>query len=369
MRYQVKSGHELPEHFEGWLWDEAKLLPRGEMAMVIGHDGVGKTTIAAQMVAEWTQQDEVVFLSMLEDGEGVIKSKLLAAGADLEMCVFQPDRPDGSPNAAWAIPDDLEVIEAYLRATGATVAVFDSLDAHLTPSPISHRARLALADVHGMAQRLGIVPIFLHHFNKGGTKTSIDQAIGGARGIKAAFRNILVWGDPFVGADFEGGDTERPTHALAVHKNSYGPAWPHRPTMVYSARQIDHPYAEGETVLRFELIDSTPLVSPADIYGARHAKQESVKEQFTAGRDIASEAILGTLTEARGWTPAGKLEDAAIAAGACQRTVKGTRAHMCRRGLIEKRKKADAWEWRITPKGHKACAQLHSCTHAQLHTA
>lgn len=352
MKYDVKSGNDLPEEFPGWLMADAKLMPRGELVMVIGHDGVGKTTIVSQLVADWTHQDEVVFMSMLEDGEGIIKSKLQAAGADLDMVVMQPNRPDGSADAAWSIPEDLEVIEAYLRDTAATVAVFDSLDAHLTPSPISHRARLALADCHGIAQRLGIPIIFLHHFNKGGRRTSVDQAIGGARGIKAAFRNILVWGDPFAGTKFAGGDTERPTHALAVHKNSYGPAWPHRETLIYTSEQVEHPYVEGETVLRFRLIDSTPLVSPADIYSARHEKQESVKEQFTSGTDKAAEAILSHLTANPGWTPAQTLEDAAIASGACARTVRGTRAAMCRRGLIQKRKVKEQWEWALCDQPH-----------------
>jgi hypothetical protein len=354
MEYQIKSGLDLPEEFEGWLWEDAKLIPRGELSMIIGHDGVGKTSVAMQMAAQWTREEEVVFCSMLEDGQEVIKSKLKAYNADLDMCVFQPDRPDGLPDAHWMIPDDIDKIEAYLRATGATVAIFDSLDAHMMPSPISHKARLALAAMHGLAIRLKIPVIFLHHFNKGGTNTSLDQAIGGARGIKAAFRCILVWGDPFCGAEFEGGgDNAKPTHALGVHKNSYGPAYPYRPTMVYESTAIPNPYWEDETILKFELIDSTTLVSPSDIYSARHVKQESTKDEYATSRDIAMEAILRLLGEYGDWMPATELEEGAIAAGACQRTVKGTRANMARHGLIEKVKREDAWYWQLTERGRE----------------
>src|SRR5436305_10287495 len=132
MKYQVKSGEDLPSHFEGWAWPEAKLIPRGELSMLIGHDGVGKTSLMLELAAQWSREDEVVFMSMIEDGPEIIKARLAAYEADLDMCVFQPDRPDGSHDAHWMIPDDVEKIEAYLRVTGATIAIFDSLDAHLS---------------------------------------------------------------------------------------------------------------------------------------------------------------------------------------------------------------------------------------------
>lgn len=370
MQYEIRSGLNLSETFEGWLWEDAKLIPRGELSMLIGHDGVGKTSIACQLAAAWSHEDEVIFMSMLEDGDETIKAKLAGSGADLDMCVFQPNRPDGTRDAHWMIPDDLGKIEAYLHATGATVAIFDSLDAHLSASPISHKARLALSSIHSMAARLKIPVLFLHHFNKGGTKTSIDQAIGGARGIKAAFRCILVWGDPFTGERFEGGDgMTRATHALAVHKNSYGPKWPQRPSMIYSSRVVDHPYWEGETMLQFDLIDSTPMISPDDIYAARHAKPESAKEEYVTARDVATTAILKLLSEHDDWMPATELEDGAIAAGASQRTVKGTRANMQRHGLIEKRRVGGSdgrHEWCLTDRGRehmetlKDAEKLHS---------
>jgi hypothetical protein len=362
MKYEIKSGEDLPSDWEGWLWEDAKLIPRGELSMLIGHDGVGKTSIALQLAAQWTKEDEVIYMSMIEDGPEVIKSKLSAYDADLDMCVFQPDRPDGTPDAAWMIPDDLDKIEAYLRATGATMAIFDSLDAHLTASPISHKARLALAAVHGMAIRLKIPVIFLHHFNKGGKSTSIDQAIGGARGIKAAFRSILVWGDPFGGINFEGEGTQQASHALAVHKNSYGPAWPSRPSMVYTCSTVPNPYWEGESVLKFELVDSTPLVSPEDIYSARHQKPESTKAEYVTGRDVAAEAILRLLDEHGGWMPGTELEDKTVMAGACLRTVKGTRANMARHGLIEKRRTGGSdghVEWRLTERGKEHQETIH----------
>lgn len=367
MNYEVRSGEDLPEKFSGWLWEDAKLIPRGVLTMLIGHDGVGKTSVAMQLAADWTHEDEVIFLAMVEDGQEIIKSKLKAYEADLDMCVFQPNRPDGSPDAHWMIPDDLDKIEAYLRASGATVAIFDSLDAHLSPSPISHKARMALAAVNGMAERLGIAVIFLHHFNKGGTKTGIDQAIGGARGIKAAFRCILVWGDPFNGVNFDGESKSKATHALAVHKNSYGPAYPRRNTLVYTTHEIPNPYWEGESVLKFDLSDSTLLISPEDIYAARHEKHESTKAEYVTGRDIATDAILRLLIENGDWMPATELEAGAIAAGVCQRTVKGTRANMARHGLVEKAKQGDSWFWRVTERGQEHHTTLTE-NDAKLHT-
>jgi GTPase SAR1 family protein len=364
LKQQIKSGLDLPESFEGWLWPEAKLFPRKELSMLIGHDGVGKTSIMLQLVAQWTREDEVVFCSMQEDGQEMTKAKLKAYNADMEMVVFQPDDVDGTPDIPWAIPDNLEEIELYLRATGASVAIFDSLDSHLSHSPFGHRARLDLAAVRGMAERLEIAIVFLHHFNKGGTRTSVDQAIGGARGVKAAMRNIVVWGEPWVGEDFEGSIENRATHAMAIHKANYGPKWPKRPSMIYAAHEVENPYWTGETLLEFELIDSTDKISPTDIYSSRHRKEESRKAEYaTTSRDTAAEAILTMLATRNGdgeWMPAVELEERAIASGAGQRTVKGTRARLARKQWIENSKQGDGWFWRITDSGRTEYERLHA---------
>lgn len=57
--------------------------------------------------------------------------------------------------------------------------------------------------------------------------------------------------------------------------------------------------------------------------------------------------IIDLLQEFDEWVPAVELEDAIIAAGPCRRIVKQVRATLCREGLIQKRKVADEWQWRI----------------------
>lgn len=95
------------------------------------------------------------------------------------------------------------------------------------------------------------------------------------------------------------------------------------------------------------------MISPDDIYSARHAKPESAKEEYVTARDVATTAILKLLAEKQDWMPATELEDGAIAAGASQRTVKGTRANMQRHGLIEKKKDGEGWYWRLTERGRE----------------
>ena len=352
MSKRIRRGPDLPEEFPGWLWANANLIPRHELTMIAGHDGVGKSSFALQLVAEMTVGDfsekvETVFLSMQEDAEEVTKARLKAYGADLRQTVYQPRRENGEPDTPWAFPEDLEVFEEYLRTTKATVAVIDSLDAHIS-ALASQRARVTLHLLRAIAKRHSVTIILVHHVNK--AAKTFDQAIGGGRGVKAAMRCILVWGERpksmreiimgMFGKDEDDDDDEenefeQTSHALAVHKNSYGYAFPQYKTWLYESEVIDNPYTPSHTLLKFNYSEESHVVSPTGIWQARQteiAGESGVKKQKDIARKLILQFLAGYKDE---WMPGTELLANVMTAGISQRTAERMRAELAAEAEIE----------------------------------
>ena len=346
MTPSIRRGGDLPERFDGWLWENTTgLIPRNDLTLIVGHDGTGKSQFVLSLVAEWTaKQGETVFLSMQEDSDAITKGRLAAYGADLERTVFQPARSDSTPEAPWTFPKNVAEFAAYLWQTKATVAVIDSLDVHVD-NLAAQVARQTLNALRTVAQRLNVTIILVGHVNK--TGRSLDAAIGGGRGIKAAMRCILVWGErpqseaELFAALFSGGplgnlvsddeldetkdEFEDATHALAVHKNSYGQQYPHFPTALFRSEKLPYPYQTlGDiSLLKFEYVNDAPTISPHDIWHGKLKQVRAAQAQLNQ-RDRARDMIIRFLAAAKGdWMPATELLAHVMAAGIAERTVTG----------------------------------------------
>ena len=94
----ARRGDELSTEPDVFVWDECDLIPRGLLSMIIGRGGQGKSSLLLSLVGLWTTRDkpETVFVSMAEDSDFMIRSRLVTHGADLRRCVFQGVRPDGT---------------------------------------------------------------------------------------------------------------------------------------------------------------------------------------------------------------------------------------------------------------------------------
>ena len=311
---RIRRGPDLPEQFDGWLWDDALLIPRNELTEIVGHDGSGKTSFVLGLVAGWTKQryvdrPETIFLSMQEDGEAITKGRLKTYGADLARVVVQPHLPEGEPDIPCCRP---HTTSSCSRRTSARrtrrVAVLDSLDVHVDSLGVQ-AARQSLNKMRAIAQRLKVTFILVGHFNKAGR--SLDQAIGGGRGVKAAMRCILVWGERpptaqellgalFTDDEHDSEDEPDTTHALAVHKNSYGPKFPTRQTMLYVVEKTEFPYkALGRIeLLQFNHVDDSDTVSPQGHLGTKRADPAGpgeARHQARSGEEPDRAVHLGPL--------------------------------------------------------------------------
>jgi replicative DNA helicase len=124
-----------------WLWPQR--IPRGKLALLGGHPGEGKTLISMYMAAvvsrggQWTdgtrvERGQVVILSAEDDAADTLVPRLMAHGADLDLChIVEAVREGGAPRQ-FSLLRDLERLEALLdRIGGASLMTVDVIDSYL----------------------------------------------------------------------------------------------------------------------------------------------------------------------------------------------------------------------------------------------
>ena len=186
-----------------WLWSNR--IPRGEITLLEGDPGVGKSMLTAALAAAVTSGrplpgDEptdpgMCVMASLEDHHGVvIKPRLEAAGADLGLTLF----PDMHDVHQWVrplrLPEDLGRIDEMIQMTQARLLIIDPLMAVLGRDINSDRdqdVREALGPLAEIARPVGTAVVIVRHLNKAVGKSAIYRG-GGSIGIGGLARSALM---------------------------------------------------------------------------------------------------------------------------------------------------------------------------------
>lgn len=202
-------------------WIDAGRLPLGELCVLAGIGGLGKSAYVCAVAARITRGESgasldgsprsVVFCSAEDSWEHTLP-RLLAVGADLGRVFHMAigDEPD-----AIAIPDDLRELEGLIEEQGdVALVVFDPLVAFLSDKTDTHRdhdTRRALGPLASMAQRTKVCVLGVMHLNK---KDGADpyQRLSASVAFYNAVRSVLFFGVPPTT------DEESGTRVLVVQK-------------------------------------------------------------------------------------------------------------------------------------------------------
>src|SRR4051794_5142550 len=90
-------------------------IPRGEISLIVGRDGTGKSTLMSVLAAAWTRGEltgrpERVHLNLAEDDVAAVTvPRLRAAHADLSELRFLYEGEE------WNFPRDAERLREYVR--------------------------------------------------------------------------------------------------------------------------------------------------------------------------------------------------------------------------------------------------------------
>lgn len=211
-----------------WLWPN--WLPYGKLIAFDGAPGIGKSTIAIDLIARATRGGPMpgesqafapicVMIAGVEDGwADTVRPRLDAAGADLTKVFFVDAATPGAK--AVTVPDDVIELTKAAKDRGAHWLHIDAIMGMLSEGVNAysdHDVRRALGPVKDMAEQQDLLVTFICHPRKAGG--SGMNAGGGSVAFGALARMQLFAGfDP----NDDNEDLNSRRRVLAVAKNNLG---------------------------------------------------------------------------------------------------------------------------------------------------
>lgn len=228
-----------------WLWDGR--VPLGEITLIAGREGAGKSTFLAWMVraitrgelpGEFHGQPRAVLYAAAEDSWAyTVVPRLIAAGADLNL-VYRIEVVDQEHGQAkMTLPMDTADVLTAGAAVGSVALMLDPglsflddrIDTFRTPE-----VRPALEALRRHAERFEQAVLMLAHFNKT-TGTDVLTKIAGSRAFAEVARAALAVAvddsnddedddgrPPFEQREHRQDDGKEPTVILSQVKNNLG---------------------------------------------------------------------------------------------------------------------------------------------------
>jgi energy-coupling factor transporter ATP-binding protein EcfA2 len=185
-----------------WLWRDR--IPLGELTLLAGREGIGKSTIAYTLAAWITTgtmkgrfegEPRSVLVAATEDSwEHTIVPRLMAAGADLDR-VFRIDvvTEDGF-DGLLTLPLDISALFEAVTKTDAALVLLDPLMSRLSAQLDSHKdaeVRIALEPLTAFAKRAGVSVLGIIHVNKSGSADALNSIMG-SRAFGSVARAVLM---------------------------------------------------------------------------------------------------------------------------------------------------------------------------------
>jgi len=199
LRLTPASAFKLEPTF--WLWDQ--YLPLGELTLLAGREGIGKSTVAFTLAAgatrgtlpgQFHEEPKSVIIAATEDSWGrTITPRLAAAGADLDR-VFHVEVVDevidGLP---ISLPTHLDALRDEAISHDVSMIILDPLTSRLSANLDTHKddhVRRALEPLTKCARDANVAVLALIHMNKTNSSDSLTSIMG-SRAFPAVARSVL----------------------------------------------------------------------------------------------------------------------------------------------------------------------------------
>lgn len=208
----------------------------GELNILAGAQGLGKTAVATHLAARVTREHErgVVIVSSEDGPRTVLRPRLEVAGAALKRVGFLRALESAG---VFSIRDDCDGLEAMIGRYAAELVVIDPWTNHLDGTDVDRGTdvRRALRPLIETGRRLGVTTVLVAHFNKSGVQDWASRIAHSSALTQVARAAFIVAVDP----DAPHRDA---AHILVAHcKHNLTPRYP---TMRYeidaSAEVPDH---------------------------------------------------------------------------------------------------------------------------------
>lgn len=188
-----------------WLWEG--YIPAGKITILAGDPGMGKSTIAIDLVSRIscgkplpsggrTISGTCLIASAEDAPEDTITPRLIVAEAKLERVGVIREVKIEEQLCYLSLPRDLNRLRKLVISRGARILILDPLNAFLERGTDSYKdqdIRSVLAPVENMAEETGVAVLIIAHLTKK-EDASILYRVGGSIGFIGAARSVLAVG-------------------------------------------------------------------------------------------------------------------------------------------------------------------------------
>lgn len=175
-----------------WYWRQR--LVQGDLNILAGTQGVGKSQIATAIAAEATRRGETVLIISAEDSpESTIIPRLIAAGADMRDDAGTPLVYVWRQEAGFDL-GQYEKFQRYVRGYDASLVVIDPVAAYVTTATDTYKdshVRSLLAPLRAVAEDNDCTILAVMHLKKGQEAKAVNS-VGGSIAWTAAPRSVLL---------------------------------------------------------------------------------------------------------------------------------------------------------------------------------
>lgn len=184
-----------------WLW--ADRIPVGEITVIPGREGTGKSTLLAKLCADITtgtmdgefygRPRNVIYIANEDSWSKTIAARMIAAGADMDR-VFRLDldptsRQLGTPN----FPVDCRQLEKLIKENDVACVMIDPIVSAMDSKIDVNKARevrSAMEPLQAVMDRTDCSAIALMHFNKN-TTGDVNSRVAGSRAFTEVARSVV----------------------------------------------------------------------------------------------------------------------------------------------------------------------------------
>lgn len=169
-----------------WLW--ARRIPLGEITLVAGKGGIGKSLFLCTLASWITTGDcrgeydgvprSVIFVANEDSYEKTVVPRLMAAGADLSR-VYRVDVDNAGAEGKLILPDDCVRLEEVARSCDAVAVIIDPLSSNMSDRDRnSPEVRLSYERLRMFAERCNIAVVGNGHTRKGQSVDLLEAIMG-----------------------------------------------------------------------------------------------------------------------------------------------------------------------------------------------